>query len=97
MKDDEKMFQWGIGLFAGVFVMIAALQVIYRVQDRERKRVRADIVRIQQDYAEALAKFSSAIRPDNLRLIAASLYPHFEPIGFKKNINVGEIPLVSDE
>ncbi|MCL2338883.1 MAG: hypothetical protein FWC51_02920 [Proteobacteria bacterium] len=93
MKDDEKMFQWGVGLFAAVFVLIAALQVLYRVQDRERKQIRADIVRIQQAYAEASAQFSTDIRPDNLRIIAASMYPNFEPIGFKKNITTNEIPI----
>jgi len=93
MKDDEKMFQWGVGLFVGVFVLIAALQVLYRVQDRERKLVRRDIVRIQQDTAEASAKFSTDIRPDNLRIIVAQMEPQFEAIGFKKNINAGEIPM----
>lgn len=91
MKDDEKMFQWGIGLFVLATVVIAALQVCYRVQDRARTRIRADIVRTQQDYAEASARFSAITRPEVLRGVVAELYPKFEPVGFKKNIKIEEI------
>jgi len=92
MRDDEKMFQWGVGLFVFAFVLIAALQVCYRVQDRARSRVRAEIVRTQQDYAESSARFSALTRPEVLRGIVAEMYPKFEAIGFKKNITISEIP-----
>jgi hypothetical protein len=96
VKEDEQMFQWGVGLFAAVFLLIAALQVCFRVQDRARSRIRNDIVRTQQEYAETQAKFSALIRPENLRSIVAEMFPKFEPIGFKKNINVNEIGLATN-
>ncbi|MDR1207211.1 MAG: hypothetical protein LBK26_02245 [Rickettsiales bacterium] len=97
MKEDEQMFQWGVGLFAAVFVLIAALQVCYRVQDRARTRVRNEIVKTQQEYAETQAKFSALIRPENLRSIVAEMFPKFEPIGFKKNITAGEIKVIGNQ
>ncbi|MCL1902328.1 MAG: hypothetical protein FWG18_01725 [Alphaproteobacteria bacterium] len=91
MKEDEKMFQWGLGLFILVFVLIATLQVCFRVQDRARTRVKNEIIKTQQDYAEARAKFAALIRPEHLRGIVGEMFPKFEPIGFRKNITAAEI------
>ncbi|MCL2017757.1 MAG: hypothetical protein FWG80_03240 [Alphaproteobacteria bacterium] len=92
MRDDEKMFHWGFGLFASAFVLMAVLQVCSRAQERARARTRADIIRAGQEYAEEQARFSALIRPEVLRSTVAEMYPKFEPIGFKKNITANEIP-----
>ena len=91
MRDDEKMFQWGFGLFMVVSIAMASLQVFSRAQERSLARTRADIVRIQQDFAEEQARFSGLIRPEILRGTVAEMFPKFEPIGFKKNITAEEI------
>ena len=93
MRDDEKMFQWGVGLFILAFVLMAVLQVCFRAQERARSRVRADIVRAQQGYAEEQARFSALVRPEVLRSVVSEIFPKFEPIGFKKNITAGEIKI----
>jgi len=91
MREDEKMFHWGFGMFTTAFVLMAILQVFFRAQERARVRVRADIVRAGQEYAEERARFSALIRPEILRSTVAGMYPRFEPIGFQKNITAGEI------
>jgi hypothetical protein len=94
MKDDEKIFRLGIGMVAAMFVIGVALQVFYRAQSREMARTNASIVRAQQETAEAAARLSALVRPEVLRSVASGMYPGFESIGFKKNINAAEIPLV---
>ena len=91
LRDDEKMFQWGFGMFAFAFVLIAVLQVAFRTQERARNRVRAEFVQAQQDFAEKQTAFSALVRPEVLRGTVAEMYPKFEAIGFKKNININEI------
>ena len=94
MKDDEKIFGWGVGLLAAMFVIGATLQVCYRAQSRAIARANAGIVRTQQETADAQAKLSALVRPEILRNVVNEMYPRFESIGFKKNINVMEISLV---
>ncbi|MCL1891761.1 MAG: hypothetical protein FWF97_00480 [Alphaproteobacteria bacterium] len=95
MKDDEKIFGWGVGLLAAMFVIGASLQVCYRAQSRAIARANAGIVRTQQETAEAQARLAGLVRPEVLRSVVAEMYPRFESIGFKKNINAMEIPLVA--
>ena len=93
MRDDEKMLNWGGGLFALAFALMTLLQVCFRAQERQLARVTSERIRVQQDYAEENARFSALTRPEVLRGVVAEMYPKFEPIGFKKNITAGEIDL----
>ena len=93
MKEDEIMFHWGIGLAVMMVVVSAILQVCYRHQDRARARVKAEIVRVQQETAENQTKFSTLTRPEVLRSVVMEMYPRFEPLGFKKTIDVNDIKL----
>ncbi|MCL2538668.1 MAG: hypothetical protein FWF34_01655 [Alphaproteobacteria bacterium] len=93
MRDDEVMFNWGVRLFVAAWVLVAALQVSNRVQDRARARTKAEIVRAQQDYADSAARFSSLMRPETLRGVVMTMYPNFQPIGFRKTVLIEEIPL----
>lgn len=92
MNEDEKMFNWGIGLAMAVLMLTAVLQVCYRVQDKTRARVRADIVRTQQETAVAAANFASFVRPEILRNLVTSIYPKTEVIGFNKSISIDDLP-----
>jgi len=93
MRDDEKMFQWGLGLMVAAFLMIAVFQVCFRAQERARARTKSQIVRTQQEFAQKRAYLSGLTRPENLRVIVTEMFPRFETIGFRKNINVNEIGL----
>lgn len=93
MKDDEKIFRFGIGMVAAMFFIGIMLQVFYRAQSRERARTNAEIVRVQQETAEAQARLSAFVRPEVLRSVTSGMYPRFESIGFKKNINATDIPM----
>jgi len=94
MRDDEKVFRWGIGLLAAMFVIGATLQVFSRAQNRQLARVNAGIVKAQQEIALASTQFSAMLRPDVLRGQVSAMFPNFESIGFKKNINISDIPIV---
>jgi len=92
MKDDEKIFQIGIGMLAAMFVLGATLQVCYRAQTRSLARLNAATVRTMQETAEAQARLAGLVRPEVLRSVVSEMYPKFESIGFKKNINATDIP-----
>ena len=95
MKDNEKIFHIGIGMLAAMFVLGAGLQVCFRAQTRSLARLNAATVRTQQETAEAQARLAGLVRPEVLRSVVSEMYPRFESIGFKKNINAGDIPLAA--
>ncbi len=92
MNEDERMFQWGIGLAMAVLMLTAGLQVCYRVQDKTRARTRAEIVKTQQETAIAASNFAAYVRPEILRNAVTGLYPNAEVISFKKSISIDELP-----
>lgn len=93
MKDDEKIFKIGIGMVAAMFIIGVSLQVFYRAQNRSMARTNAAIVHAQQETAEAQAQLSELVRPEVLKNVISGMYPGFESIGFKKNINAVDIPM----
>lgn len=92
MNEDEKMFRIGIGMLIVMVALSVALQVCYRAQNRERERVRRDIVQTQQDIAVAQAKFAALVRPESLRNLVSGAVPHAEVISFHKSVEIGELP-----
>ncbi|MDR0741457.1 MAG: hypothetical protein LBF28_01655 [Rickettsiales bacterium] len=92
MNEDERMFNFGLGIAMSVLMLTAALQVCYRVQDKTRARVRADIVKTQQEVAVASANFASYVRPEILRNTVISVYPNAEVISFNKSVAIDELP-----
>ena len=92
MNEDEKMFRIGIGMLIVMVVVTVALQVCYRAQNRERERVRRDIIQTQQDIAVAQAKFASLVRPESLRNLVSGTVPHAEVISVHKSVEIGELP-----
>lgn len=92
MSEDEKMFRIGIGMLVVMVVGTVALQVCYRAQNRERERVRREIVQTQQDIAVAQAKFASLVRPESLRNLVSGTVQHAEVISFHKSVEIGELP-----
>lgn len=93
MNEDEKMFHWGIALAMAVLMLTAGLQVCYRVQNKTRARVRADIVKTQQETAVAAANFASYVRPEILRNLVVSIHPRAEVISFQKAIAITDLPV----
>ncbi|MDR0967562.1 MAG: hypothetical protein LBL75_01890 [Rickettsiales bacterium] len=93
MNNDERVFRIGVGLVVAMFVIGIVLQVCYRAQSRSMARINANIVKTQQETAQAQAVLSTMVRPDVLRARVASVYQNYESIGFKKNINVVDIPI----
>ena len=91
MSEDEKMFQIGLWSLGITLVLTVALQVAFRTQDRARNRVRADIVRTQQEIAVAAANVASYVRPEILRNMVSSVHPRSEVISFNKTISINEI------
>lgn len=96
MKDDERIFRLGISMVVAMFVIGVSLQVFFRAQSRQLARTNASIVRVQQETAQAQARLATLVRPEILRSLISEIYPKFESIGFKKNINVTDIPIIED-
>lgn len=74
-----------------VLLLMAGLQVCYRVQDKSRARVRGEIVRTQQDIAAAASNFASFVRPEILRNLVTSVHPKAEVISFNKSVSAAQL------
>ncbi|MDR1337597.1 MAG: hypothetical protein LBJ73_01035 [Rickettsiales bacterium] len=92
--ESEQMFHWGLGLAMAVLMLTAGLQVCYRVQDKTRARIRAEIVKTQQETSAAAANFASFVRPEILRNLVTSIYPKAEVVSFKKSVAIDELPVI---
>jgi hypothetical protein len=93
MNEDKKMLHWGLVLTGAVLMLTAGLQVCYRVQDKTRARVRADIVKTQQEASMAAANFASFVRPEILRNLVTSVYPKAGVVSFNKSVAIDELPV----
>ena len=93
MRDDEKIFNIGVAAIIIVVIMMAIVQVANRQQERQRRSVRAEIVRTQQEFAARTSQVATLTRPENLRGIVSGMFPNFQTIGFTRNINANDIPL----
>lgn len=91
MNEDEKMFHIGFVAVVLVLMVTSVLQVCYRNQNKIRNRVRADIVKTQQETAVAAANFASYVRPEILRNLVISIYPKAEVIGFNKTVGIEQL------
>lgn len=91
--ESEKMFNWGLGLVFAALMLTAVLQVCFRVQDKTRANVRAEIVKTQQDIAVASANFAAYVRPEILRNMVFGINPKSEVVSFNKSIAINDIPI----
>lgn len=92
MNEDEKMFSIGIMSFVVVMVLTFALQVCYREQNRERTRIRNQIVQTQQEIAVAEATHAAFLRPESLGNLVSGVVPRAEPISFHKTVEIQNLP-----
>ena len=92
MNEDEKMFRIGVVMVVIMVAINVALQVCYRAQNSEQKRVRRNIVQTQQEIAVAQAKFASLVRPESLRNLVSGAVPHAETISFNKSVEIKDLP-----
>ncbi len=92
MGEEEKMFQIGLWSLILVAVLMAALQVCYRTQNRALDSTRKQIVELQQKTAVAQANFASYVRPEILRNLVVSISPDAEAISFHKTVSIDELP-----
>ncbi len=92
---NEDRIMWNIGWFVLILVIILmlVLQVCNRTQNRSLNRVRADIVRTQQNIAKAEANFASYVRPEALRNLVSIVEPKSKPIRFNAAVSPSEIPM----
>ena len=91
MQVDEKMFQIGVWSVGIVLLMTVILQVAFRTQNRQRNRVRREIVVTQQQIAVAEANFAAYVRPEVLRNLVVNIAPKSEVVGFNKSVAVNEL------
>lgn len=92
MSDDEKMFHIGIWALCGVLFLTIGLQVCYRTQNRTRNHVRAQIVRTQQEIADAATRFEGYKRPEVLRNLVGGVVSNAAAIGYQKSVTIDALP-----
>lgn len=92
MNDEEKMYHIGWWILGTAVFLTVVLQVLYRSQNSARNYVRAEIVRVQQDTADAITKFEGLKRPEILRNLVGLVVPDATAIGFGKHISIDDLP-----
>lgn len=92
ISEDEKMFHIGVWALCGVLFLTIALQVCYRTQIRTRNHVRAEIVRTQQEIADAATRFEGYKRPEVLRNLVGGVVPRATAIGYQKSVTIDSLP-----
>ena len=92
ISEDEKMFHIGIWALCGVLFLSVGLQVCYRTQNRTRNHVRAEIVRTQQEIADAATRFEGYKRPEVLRNLVGGVVPRAAAIGYQKTVTIDSLP-----
>ncbi len=92
ISEDEKMFHIGIWAVCAMFFLSVGLQVCYRTQNRTRNHVRAQIVRTQQDIADAATRFEGYKRPEVLRNLVGGVVSHAAAIGYQKSVSIDDLP-----
>ena len=97
MRDDQKMFNIGVGLFLGLVFVIEFLQVAYRVQDNNLKSVRRNMIETKQEYDIARTKFSALSSADSLRNSVIGINPKAETVSFSKTLHINNIPMVEQQ
>lgn len=94
MRDDEKMFNIGVGMLMGVVFLIMFLQVCYRVQNSNLSSVRNALENARHEYDLAGTNFSALSSADSLRNSVVGMNPKAETVSFSKTINIENIPMV---
>lgn len=94
MRDDEKMFNIGAWMLAGVVFLIMFLQVCYRVQNSNLSSVRNALENTKHEYDLAGTSFSALSSAESLRNSVVGMNPKSETVSFSKTINIEDIPMV---
>ncbi len=93
MNEEEKMFKIGVCSLVGVIFLIVGLQVCYRTQHKSLKFTYDETVKTQQQIAVAQAKFESMTNSEYLLGMLTAVNPHVEIIGFRKYVEIDDLPL----
>ena len=75
-----------------MIIVTVGLQVCYRTQNNERKRVRGQIVQTQQKIADKQARFAAQVSPESLRNLVSGVLPKAEVISFHKSVEIQDLP-----
>ena len=94
MRDDEKMFHIGFIMLGCIYVVVAFLQVCYRVQNNNLKSVRQSLENTKQEYDIAGTKFSALSSAGLLRASISEINPKMETVSFSKTVRIDDIPMV---
>lgn len=94
MHDDEKMFNLGFVMLAGVMLLIVFLQVCYRVQNSNLKSIRQSMEETRHEYSIADTRFSALKSADSLRGSVVGINPKAETVSFSKTVHIDDIPMV---
>lgn len=94
MRDDEKMFNFGLCMLISVVCLIMFLQVCYRVQNNNLRYVRDSLDETRHGFAVAETKFSALSSGDSLRNCVVGINQKATTVSFSKTIHINDIPVV---
>ena len=94
MRDDEKMFNFGVAMLLGIVAIIEILQVCYREQNNNLKSVRRAMSNVRHEYSVAQTRFSALSSADSLRSSVIGANPKAEVVAYSKTVHINDIPMV---
>ncbi|MBP9999255.1 MAG: hypothetical protein KBT14_00990 [Proteobacteria bacterium] len=93
MNEEQKMFKIGVCSLVGVVFLIVGLQVCYRTQHKALKFTYEETVKTQQQIALEQSRFESMTNSEYLLGMVTTVNPRVEIIGFRKYIEIEDLPL----
>ena len=92
MSDDERtIFSFGFGFFLLSLLAIAAFHAAFYADEKKLDAANKKIVALEQDLANASARFSGLVQPERLRPIVIQIFPHYRPIGTGRAVAVKDM------
>ena len=92
MTDDEwTIFKFGGRFFIFAMLAVAVFHAVYGYNEKKLDAANKKIVALEQDLANASARFSGLVQPERLRPIVMQIFPNYRPIGTGRAVAVKDM------
>jgi hypothetical protein len=91
MRDDERLFSFGLQFFIITLITVALFHAAFNADEKKLAKKNKAISALGQDLSNAKVRFAALVQPEILRPIVAQLYPHYRPIGTGRTIRAKDM------
>ena len=91
MRDDERLFSFGLRFFALTLVAVAVFHAAFNMDEKKLGAKNKIIRALEQDNENAKGRFADLVRPDILRPIVMRIHPSYRHIGTGRTQSAGSL------